>query len=101
MRSGSVKIDNDEFVMVTPQSRGQPGNPQGAERTKQSKSSIFNKSNSHSLGKASGSSSTVTRDKGREDPLAYVNLLSSQRAVSMDVNRVKTLRMLLRHESTQ
>lgn len=100
VRTGSVTIDNDEFVMVTPQSRGQSVDVRGAGRPKQSKPSIFSKNNSASLGKASGSNS-MSREKGREDPAVFVHFLSTHRAVDMDVDRVKTLRMLLRHESTQ
>lgn len=54
-----------------------------------------------SLGRASGSGFGTNKDKGKEDPQTFVKLLTSARAVDMDVNRVKTLRMLLRHESTQ
>lgn len=43
----------------------------------------------------------MSREKGREDPAVFVHFLSTHRAVDMDVDRVKTLRMLLRHESTQ
>jgi hypothetical protein len=45
--------------------------------------------------------STVPAGKERKDPSYFVDMFKTTRVGKMDVGKVKTLRMLLRHETTR